>query len=397
MSVFKEDIAEAKQRLGAWWDHEILDRPCINYLAPKPGKRAPFNVDFVEYIDPWYLAEHWDGIDTCLDNFENTCNYLHFGGESIPRFWPNYGPGVLAAVLGVEPKYMSRTVWFEKPTPIGELLSILENAELNHNNPWYSRLLKVTEIAAKRGGKDFCTAFTDIGSPLDILSSFLSPAKLIVAMKRDPELIDRCRSIILEKILKLYNDLQTIIEHHGDGCNSWMDIWCPTRWYPIQCDFSAMLSPEWFRRFALPDIITQAESLDHAIYHLDGPGELKYVDDLLGVDAIDGIQWVPGAGKALLSGDTWMPLYKKIQVAHKSVVLLLFETPENLAHFYAELDAKYLYITSFFDDYCRSQYYIPKFVGGQGGEGDNRAFIKICREKMKQLRQQSSNTENEKR
>ncbi len=392
MSIYKEDIAETKNRMSAWWDHEIIDHPCIHYVSPKPGKRIPFNVDYVEYIDPWYLAEHWDDFEKCLDNFENTCTYLYFGGESIPRFWPNYGPGVLAAILGINPRFMSRTMWFERTTTLEEIIPLLENAELNLNNPWYARLLKVTEIAARRAGKNYCVAFTDIGAPLDILAYFLPPAKLIVTMKRRPELIDRCRSIILEKILKLYNDLQTIIEWYGEGCNTWMDIWCPKRWYPIQCDFSAMLSPDWFRRFALPDIITQAESLDYAIYHLDGPAELKYLEDLLKVEAIDGIQWVPGAGKPLASDETWLPLYKKIQSARKSVVLLLFETPERLAHLYTALDPKLLYITSFFDDYCRSQFFIPKFAGGQAGEGDMRGFIKNCREKMKSLRQTSFNS-----
>ncbi|MHA1725680.1 MAG: hypothetical protein ACTSXH_12745 [Promethearchaeota archaeon] len=41
MSKFKEDIIEAKERMEAWWDHEIIDRPYIGFWVPKEGKKIP--------------------------------------------------------------------------------------------------------------------------------------------------------------------------------------------------------------------------------------------------------------------------------------------------------------------------------------------------------------------
>ncbi|MHA1673018.1 MAG: hypothetical protein ACTSYI_05270 [Promethearchaeota archaeon] len=37
--------------------------------------------------------------------------------------------------------------------------------------------------------------------------------------------------------------------------------------------------------------------MDYAIYHLDGPNQLPYVDDLIAEPSITGIQWVPGIGE----------------------------------------------------------------------------------------------------
>ncbi|GAG37920.1 unnamed protein product, partial [marine sediment metagenome] len=37
MDTLKEDIDEAKNRLEAWWDHEIIDRPVISYYFPRNG------------------------------------------------------------------------------------------------------------------------------------------------------------------------------------------------------------------------------------------------------------------------------------------------------------------------------------------------------------------------
>ena len=383
MSRFKEDIEEAKERMKAWWDHEIIDRPCISYYYPRLGEDFP---DVMEFFDPVYLAQNnnWDNVKKDLDHFEIASKSWYFGGENIPRYFPNYGPGIAAAIFGVEPRYMSRTVWFNRPTPVDEIVSLLESAEFSMNNPWYARLIRTTEAAAKRAKDDYCVAITDIGGVLDILSSFLGPKNIILTMKRNPGIIDTCRTIILEKLLKLYDDIQDKVEQYVDGFNSWMPLWNQKRWYPIQCDFSAFLSPKWFKRFALDDIITQAEHMDYAFYHLDGPDALNHIDDILAIDSINGIQWVPGAGGELRCSDAWMPVYKKIQAAGKNIYIDFFELPERLAHFYKELDPTGLYIENLFMDSIRAKFFLPKFVGGEGGIGNFRNYKKIYRKQLKE-------------
>lgn len=373
MNLFKEDINEAKERLKAWWDHEILDRPCVGWLYPRLGEKILVE-ELIEYFSPWYLAKNWDDIGPCLDKFERISKKLYFGGEVIPRFFPNYGAGIMASVFGIEPKFMSQTVWFTRITPIEEIVPLLESVQINMNNPWYARLIKITEYAAKRGDKDYSIAMTDLGGILDILSSFLRPENLILAMKRQPGIIDTCRAIILEKTLKVYDDLQTIIERYGDGCNSWMNVWCPKRWYPIQCDFSAMLSPKWFKRFALPDIITQAEHMDYAIYHLDGPLALVHLDDLLTVPSVTGIQWVPGAGAEPKYHEKWIPVYKKIQNAGKNIIMDIFESTKFLTNIYKKFDPKGLFVYAFSFSKIKLDFYLPTFIDGQGGSGNFKEF-----------------------
>ena len=381
MSRFKEDIEEAKERMKAWWDHEIMDFPCVSYYYPRLGEEFP---DVMEFFDPIYLAQNWDNVETDLDHFETASKSWYFGGENIPRYFPNYGPGIAAAIFGVEPQYLSRTVWFNRPTPVDEIVSLLESAEFNMNNPWYSRLIRTTETAAKRAKDDYSVAITDIGGVLDILSSFLGPKNIILTMKRQPGIIDTCRVIILEKLLKLYDDIQDIVEHYVDGFNSWMPLWCQKRWYPIQCDFSAFLSPKWFKRFALDDIIAQADHMDYSFYHLDGPDALNHIDDILAIDSINGIQWVPGAGGELRCSEAWMPVYKKIQATEKNIYIDFFELPEKLAHFYKELDSKGLYIENLFMDSVRAKFFLPEFIGGQGGKGNYRNFKKNYRKQLKE-------------
>ncbi len=33
--LLKEDIEESKERMDAWWDHEVIDRPVISYYFSK--------------------------------------------------------------------------------------------------------------------------------------------------------------------------------------------------------------------------------------------------------------------------------------------------------------------------------------------------------------------------
>jgi len=381
MSRYKEDILEAKERLSAWWDHELIDRPCLSFWTPKSGVKLKDLGNPLDYFDPFFLAEYWSAIDKALDDFERFSAFYQFGGEAIPRFFPNYGAGIMASVFGIEPKFQTRTVWFQRETSVKEIINLLEEVKLNDNNPWYKRLIQVTETAAKRGASNFCVAITDLGGILDILSSFLGPIKVIVTMKRNPDLINACRMVILEKWMSVYAVLQDIIQKYGEGFNSWMNIWCPKRWYPLQSDFSAFLNPKWFKEFVLPDIKYQAEHIDYSIYHLDGLDALKHLDDILNIDSLDGIQWVPGAGKPLRSSDQWMFIYKKIQEAGKSVIIDNFEQPERVAHFYKVLDPKLLFTTLVIPDNVRAAFILPTFMGGLEGKGNFREFKREYRGK----------------
>jgi 5-methyltetrahydrofolate--homocysteine methyltransferase len=364
MNPFKEDLSEAKERLKAWWDHEIIDRPAISYYYPREEVSIAGLYDIFGF--GWDLAKNPDGIAQVIKNFENRIPYLYFGGENLPSFFPNYGAGIMAAVLGVVPKYQTRTVWFSRPTPVDEIISLLESVKLNNDNLWYSRLLRITEYAAKKSKGLYQISMTDLGGILDILSSFLGPKNIILTMKRRPDIIDTCRAIILEKTLKVYDDLQNIIEKYNDGCNTWLNVWSAKRWYPIQCDFSAMLNPKWFKRFALPDIEAQAAHMDYSMYHLDGPLALPHLDDLLSIPELTGIQWVPGDGREPMGHEKWYPIYKKIQAAGKNIVNTV--TPSRLSTMYRNFNPEGLYLRTVFFSGHLAELYLPNFVGGDEGE-----------------------------
>jgi len=364
--IVKEDLEEAKERMKAWWDHETTDRPTIAYNIPESpnSARALIASGALNYD----LGKNWDGIKPILDTLENNSDGLVWGGECIPRYFPNYGPGAMATVLGAAPEYKSGTIWFHRRTEVKDIVPLLENAKLNNDNEWYVRLKRTTEIAAKRGAENnYCVAMTDLGGILDILVSFLGPQEIIIQMRRNPDLIDTCRAIIMEKYLRLYDELQNIINKHVDGCDTWLNLWCPKRYYTMQSDFCVMLNQKYFERFVLPDLKQQAEHMDYSFYHLDGPEQIRFLDDILKV--VDGIQWVPGAkpGMPQDGADEWMPLYKKIQKAGKNIHMTILDCP-MVPKVYNQLDPRGLFVYAVFITKSLAECYLPKFVGGDGGE-----------------------------
>jgi len=364
--IVKEDLEEAKERMKAWWDHETTDRPTIAYNIPESpnSARALIASGALNYD----LGKNWDGIEPILDTLENNSVGLVWGGECIPRYFPNYGPGAMATVLGATPEYKSGTIWFHRRTEVKDIVSLLENAKLNNDNEWYVRLKRTTEIAAKRGAENnYCVAMTDLGGILDILVSFLGPQEIIIQMRRNPELIDTCRAIIMEKYLRLYDDLQNIINKYVDGCDTWLNLWCPKRYYTMQSDICVMLNQKYFERFVLPDLKEQAEYMDYSFYHLDGPEQIRFLDDILKV--VDGIQYVPGAkpGMPQDGADEWIPLYKKIQKAGKNIHMTILDGPV-VPKVYKQLDPKGLFVYAVFITKSLAECYLPKFMGGDGGE-----------------------------
>ncbi len=360
--LYKEDDEDAKERMAAWWDHEILDRPVIAYTYRKPDVPAAAS------WDSWFMAKHVDAIEDALDLWEKSHNGIEFGGEQFPVFWPNYGAGIMASLFGAECTFKSETVWFSRPTSLDEIVPLLEGAQMNKNNPWYARLLRITEVASRRGEGKFQVATTDLGGILDILASFLSPRDIFYAMRKNPGLIDTCRAIILEKENQVYDALTRIILEHCHGTTAWLSVFNAKRWYPLQCDFAYMLSPAWFKRFVLPDLVTQCQHMDYAIYHLDGVRQLPYLDDLLAIPELTGIQWVPGEGKPPMGADEWMPVYKKIQAAGKNIVA--GTSPELTAKMYRELDPKGLYVACGYPGKIWAEFFLPPFMGGKGGIDD---------------------------
>lgn len=77
---------------------------------------------------------------------------------------------------------------------------------------------------------------------------------------------------------------------------AWNGVYSEKPTYTPQNDMSCMISPERFREFSLGHIKDITERIDRTVYHLDGPGAMKHLEDILSLEELNAVQWVPGAG-----------------------------------------------------------------------------------------------------
>jgi hypothetical protein len=305
---FPDDGWERIARDGsAWWAGE-LDRPLVVLECVEPeGRRKPhFASTFLGNFPPDMPA------DDILDLFVPRLEATHYLGDAFPRFWPNFGPGIVAAFAGAQVHPAADTTWFT-PAHTGPIADL--HVSVDWENRWWKRVWEVTRAAAARWGGQLTVGFTDLGGNLDILAHLRGTWQLMIDLARTPEEVDRLVGETTAAWLACYNRLYDLIAPAGRGVTPWAPCWSPGRGYMLQSDISYNISPQMFARFVLPDLEACCAALDYAFYHLDGVGQLRHLDLLLSLPRLRGIQWVPGYGKP--GPEQWLPVLRRIRESGK--------------------------------------------------------------------------------
>lgn len=313
-----ENWDEVKERYEQWWTGKLKNGPLLKIHAPAakpPAERVQINT-------PKDMKERW------LDAQYRTASYcanLPFGaylGDAFPMYWPNFGPGCSATYVGSEPSFAPDTVWF-LPLQVPTLEDIEPYLKFNPENYWWKLLCEHIQVALRASNGDFIVGHTDMGGAMDILASLRGTQNLLFDLLERPDVVKKIEAKIIDLWFIFYDEQHKLMRQAGqDGTSAWMGLWAQKTWYPLQCDFSAMISPENFSEFVVPNLRRQCQWLTHSVYHWDGPGEIPHLDHLLSIEELDAIQWTPGAGNPNVDEEVWLPLYKRITESGKGLVLL---------------------------------------------------------------------------
>jgi hypothetical protein len=335
-----EDWATVKRRWQAWWEHEILDRVVIAVTALKDGA-APPNITAVDLEAQWTDAEYM--VQHTLEINQTT----YFGGEALPFFNHNLSAGH-ALYLGCQPHFASDTVWVD-PTPIGED-GYPHFGEEWRTSPWWRWILDTTRTAAQAShGRYFMQSLWGNGAS-DTLALARGIEALLFDLATHPTWV--------KSAVKRLSDIQ--IEAVGavwqimgpgrlgvEGSLNYVGCWSPGRTMGLDCDISCMISPEAFKEIFLPPLIETLYTVDHRIYHLDGPGALQHLEALLALPDLHAIQWVPGAGHEAIQ--QWIPLIQRVQKAGKNIAVSV--SPDEVDLLLREVQPEGLFISTT----CRSE------------------------------------------
>jgi len=304
-----------RETYGRWWAGE-LERPIVpvELLGRDPGRPKP-NVPLLCQATCHRIDIRAEALIDRIDYELSTRVYL---GDAFPRLnLDAFGPGILAAMLGAKLDNSTGQVWFHPPndTPAAAL-----HFQYDPKNVWLRRIEAICEAAAKRWQGQVLVAMPDLGGNLDILAAFRPGEKLLLELYDAPDEVKRLTWEAHEVWHRVYHRLSDVMQSARSGYTDWAGIYSDRPCYMLQCDFGYMMSPEMFDEFAMPELEATCSGLGRAFYHLDGPGQLPHLDSLLGIKQLDGVQWVPGAGKPGCAH--WPEVYRKIHAAGKRVQVI---------------------------------------------------------------------------
>jgi len=320
MKPLSEMVRAVEPKLRAWWDHEEQKTPCLLFTGPAAQQRPVPDTDDLE--------RYWFNVDEGLERAMRLIENREYYGVALPYHWPDWGASTFAGVLGARMEAIDKqTFW---AYPCCQTLEEVLDVEIDPQNRFYRTVMEMTRRSVELSHDHHFVAVYPMVGIADILAGLYGTVPLLVAMAEQPAAVKAAMEHIKRLWLREFDAVQTLIESAGNPGNiNWMAIWAPGRTCATQEDFSYMISDEMFREFCLPPLVDLIDSLDYAMYHLDGVGALSHVDTLLSIPNLRAIQWVPGAGKEAVP--QWYELIRHILSKGKSVeVFARVEEIDNL-------------------------------------------------------------------
>lgn len=310
LSNFTEDRwFRMEQRWIDWWQGTSPDPMVVLECLPEKSRYDFFSI--YGHLTRFPLDIPAEKIIEDIDRALGEVEYL---GDGFPRWWLNFGAGFLAALLGSRVEFVEDNTWFH---PVDFPKGFSTKIEFSSDSRWKERLWEISRVAADRWGKSVLLGYPDIGGDLDILASLFGSSELLMACMDQPGEVERLSERVNELWMELFTEYEALLSTLPT--RSWRGSWIPAMaggsTYPLQCDFSIMISPEMFERFALPGLKRCCREIDFPFYHLDGPGSERHLEALLSIEELKGIQWIPGAGAP--PAEEWIDLLGRIKAGGK--------------------------------------------------------------------------------
>jgi len=306
--MYKPDADRAKRYWEAFWEREIIDRPCVHVIAPREGARQWEKPSSMRGSDGRYME--------ALAGFEDWAASTYFGGEAMPEFRINFGPDQFSAFLGAPLIFAPghSTSWVEPIVTDWETAEIRMREE---DGSVWQRVLEYFRVAAEYSAGKFLIGVLDLHMNMDCLSALRGSQRLCLDLIDCPDQVEAAMLKVRLLFPRVYDALWEAGNMSERGTLGWAPFYCSGKYNTIACDFLYLIGPEHGRRFVMPALVEEAEFLDHSVFHVDGIGSLVHLDDILAIEDIDVIQWMPGEGQTPMI--EWMDLLRKVQAAGKGL------------------------------------------------------------------------------
>jgi hypothetical protein len=289
---------------------EIIDRPVVLMTCPKPGAK-----EFPKKVHK-SLKERWFDSEYQAKKARHSCESTLYFGDALPVVWPDVGPDFFPALFGGQIEFEENTSYV-KPW-----LAEWEDWDrcvkyAPQNNEYFKIMEHHYEAYLKECEGVAYVGYPDLHPGSDCLVGMRGPMNMNIDVLEEPEAIAQRLKEIGPCFFETFEHYYKKLNDAGQPCCNWSGIVSNYKYHVPSSDFSYMISPNSFDELFLEGLREENNYFESNIHHLDGPGCANHLNSLLGIESLDMIQWVWGAGNGRATD--YLELYKKIQSAKKGI------------------------------------------------------------------------------
>lgn len=337
--MYKKNWEETKEKWTNYWQQKNTGRPLMCVIARKPeveqySSGRPEMGGFADVIcqGKYYnlpeelkwkdMEDKYQNAERMVARYRQFCETHEFLGESFPNMTVDFGPGSIAGYLGSDIVFNEDTIWFE---PCVDDWEEAPEFKFDPENKWFKKHIELVKKCRELAGDDFFVDMPDLMENIDVLVSMRGAQDMIFDMVDDPEIVEERIAQVGKVYYEYYDRFHEIIkDENGGNAYTVFQIWGPGKTVKLQCDFSAMMSPDNFRDFIQESLREQAKKADQVLYHLDGPDAIRHLDALMEIDEINALQWTSGDAGPDGTQEDWDVIYDKVRKAGKSLWIKVY-------------------------------------------------------------------------
>ncbi len=348
-------MLEAAENHLRWWRGDP-DRPLVKLTIEN---RYPAERSAVPPLSQSNSLDFSVSPETVVDALDLELSRKEFLGDAFPMVdFGAFGPGVLAGFCGARADDHTGSIWYF-PREAKEISDI--HAKYDPDCALVRRIKAIYRAGLQKWNGSVIMGLPDLGGVMDVAAALRGSEELLMDLYDNPEEVLRLIGEIETAWREAYEDLSAVLAPQKFNTN-WSGLLSDVPSYVCQCDFCYMIGNGMFRSFVLDTLKKDTEYLGNVIYHLDGKGELKHLNDILSLPKLKAVQWVFGDGEK--PAEEWMDVYGAIARAGKRIWVC--GTPDSFRKVYSQMREP-MYFTYGLDASCEDEgRAFLRAVGGRG-------------------------------
>jgi hypothetical protein len=326
----------AMKRVYAWFENEIIDRPPVRFMAHNAFLDQA--TEDIAHLSRAEKKDWWFDAELQVDLFVKSVDGRQFHGETFPVYFPNLGPDVYAAFYGAELEFGEVTSY---SIPLVQDWEDADQLSFDRNSKYFRKIEELTKHAIERSEGKFLVGYTDLHPGLDCVAAWRDPLQLCYDLYDNPDQVRWLAELAIADFEYIYNHFDVMLKEKGQLSVSWMGIPSFGRMHIPSCDFSALISQEFFIEFGLPILQQETKTMTHNVFHVDGKGVAKHLEAILSVPEVHAFQWVQGVGDDYPIMQ-WLSFIKELQL--RDIPIIVDLSAEDIDEFMEEIDPKGIFL-----------------------------------------------------